>query len=109
MCLRGRSDAVEQTPADAFADSGLVELLALPNGSLPALERSFSIGAPGRGYTCKTYDINLCDATNVRANDVLSSYHAVEKELPVNLGTFGVDVDNIDAITFGPSWSGNKL
>ena len=58
--------ANEPNPADAFADSGLVELLAIDNsGTLLALERSFSIGAPDKGYTGKIYLVRTQGATNV--------------------------------------------
>ena len=87
-------------PSDAFADSGLVELLALDNsGNLLALERSFSIGAPDKGYTGKIFLISLEGEDNVLA----ASGAPVEKKLLVDLkADFGIIPDNIEGMTLGP-------
>ena len=106
--------AVAPDPADAFADSGLVELLAIDNqGTLLALERSFSIGAEDRGYTGKLYLVRTQGATNVIGEDTLPFIEddgelevnvdeTVTKTLLADLGEFGIVVDNIEGMTLGP-------
>ena len=44
-------------PATQFSVNGIVELLPLNNEYLIAMERSFSVGAPGTGNTIKLYDV----------------------------------------------------
>ena len=46
-------------PATAFSVNGLVELLPLDDDHLIAMERSFSVGAPGTGNTIKLYLVSL--------------------------------------------------
>ena len=107
--------ANEPIPADAFADSGLVELLALDNqGTLLALERSFSIGAPEKGYTGKLYLVRTQGATNVIDQDSVPTSVDEDGELDINvdeiavkellldLGDAGIVPDNIEGMTLGP-------
>ncbi|MGF1511633.1 MAG: phytase [Myxococcota bacterium] len=106
--------ANEPSPPDAFADSGLVELIAIDNqGTLLALERSFSIGAPGRGYTGRLYLARTQGATNVidqasiptsieEGELEINVDELVQKELLADLGDFGIVVDNIEGLAFGP-------
>ncbi len=107
--------AAAPIPPDAFADSGLVELLALDNqGTLLALERSFSVGAPDRGYTGKLYLARTQGATNVIGEDSVPTAveddeleinvdELVQKDLIADLGDFGIVVDNIEGLAFGPT------
>ena len=46
-------------PSTHFSVNGLVELLPLNNEFLLAMERSFSVGAPGTGNTIKLYYVSL--------------------------------------------------
>ena len=102
-------------PEGAFADSGLVELLAIDDqGTLLALERSFSVGAEERGYTGKLYLVSTRGATNVIGVDSLpfaeddgevelNVDETVTKTLLADLGAdFGIVVDNIEGMTLGP-------
>ena len=93
-------------PATQFAVNGLVELLPLSTQSLLAMERSFSVGAPGTGNTIKLYDVDLSDADNVNGFDslalLLGSITPVEKTLLLDLDTLGIPLDNIEGMTFGP-------
>ena len=61
------TDPVAQppVPADQFSVNGVVELLPLNNEFLIAMERSFSVGAPGTGNTIKLYSVALPGATDV--------------------------------------------
>ena len=46
-------------PPTQFSVNGIVELLPLNDEFLIAMERSFSVGAPGTGNTIKLYDVAL--------------------------------------------------
>ena len=79
-----------------------------------ALERSFSIGAPERGYTGKLYLVQTQGATNVIGEDAIPVLEEdgeiefdvdapVKKTLLADLGAdFGIVVDNIEGMTLGP-------
>lgn len=99
------TDAIPETPdpADGFADNGLVELLALDDGTLLAMERSFAVGV---GNNIRIYEILTTDAVDVSDRDSLEDTDiaelALEKHLVADLGAdFGIDEDNVEALTFG--------
>ncbi len=106
--------ATPPMPEGAFADSGLVELLAVDNqGTLLALERSFSIGAPDRGYTGQLFLVRTQGATDVEGTAALPTAidageleinvdEIVSKELLLDLGDLGIAVDNVEGMAFGP-------
>ncbi|WP_238241242.1 esterase-like activity of phytase family protein, partial [Methylobacterium isbiliense] len=99
------------TPTGSFATNGLVDLLAIDNGStLLALERSFSTGV---GNAIKLYKVDLSGATDVAglaslptrvANGTiqLDGVTPVRKQLLLDLGTLGITLDNVEGLTFGP-------
>ncbi|HWL34537.1 MAG TPA: esterase-like activity of phytase family protein [Gaiellaceae bacterium] len=93
-------------PATQFAVNGLVELLPLNNQFLLAMERSFSVGAPGTGNTIKLYDVALPGADDVNGFDSLSlllgGIQPVAKTLLLDLDVLGIPLDNIEGMTFGP-------
>ena len=93
-------------PANQFAVNGLVELLPLNNQFLLAMERSFSVGAPGTGNTIKLYDVALPGADDVNGFDSLATLLAgiqpVEKTLLLDLDALGIPLDNVEGMTFGP-------
>ena len=93
-------------PATQFAVNGLVELLPLNNEFLLAMERSFSVGAPGTGNTIKLYDVALPGADDVNGFDSLATLLAglepVEKTLLLDLDALGIPLDNVEGMTFGP-------
>jgi 3-phytase len=85
------------TPADAFANNGLTELLALDDrGTLLALERSFSTGVPGN-------DIRLFIARPDPAGADSSGRVPLRKELVLDLDDLGTTLDNQEGLTFGPN------
>jgi 3-phytase/alkaline phosphatase D len=86
------TDAVAQAPvpAGAFSVNGLVELLPLNNEHVLAMERSFSVGAPGTGNTIKIYDVSL------------TGHGPARKTLLLNLDDLGIPLDNVEGMTFGP-------
>jgi 3-phytase len=65
------------------------ELLPLGDDELIAMERSFSVGAPGTGNKIKLYDVSLRG-------------HVARKRLILNLDDLGIPLDNVEGITFGP-------
>jgi hypothetical protein len=78
-------------PAGAFSVNGVVELLPLGDRHLIAMERSFSVGAPGTGNTIKLYDVALP-----------GDHRPARKTLLLNLDDLGIPLDNVEGLTFGP-------
>lgn len=93
-------------PAGSFAVSGLVELLPLNNEFLLAMERSFSVGAPGTGNTIKLYRVALPGADDVNGvaslAGMLDRVRPAEKTLLLDLDTLGIPLDNVEGMAFGP-------
>jgi 3-phytase/alkaline phosphatase D len=92
-------------PATAFSVNGLVELLPLNNEFLIAMERSFSVGAPGTGNKIKLYEVALPGATNVNGAFSIRDerrVRPVRKTLLLDLDTLGIALDNVEGLTFGP-------
>jgi uncharacterized repeat protein (TIGR01451 family) len=105
--------AVPPNPAGQFSTNGLVDLLAIDDrGTLLALERSFSTGAPGTGNTIKIYEISLQGATDIGPIDSLSSLTPeqlsaiapAQKRLLLNLDDLALPtgLDNVEGLAFGP-------
>lgn len=100
-------------PPTAFSVNGLVELLPLDNaGTMLALERSFSVGAPGLGNTIWLYEIQTQAATDV--SDTFSllgeSFTPVTKRLILNVETdLGIEPDNIEGMAFGPALPDGRI
>lgn len=94
--------AAPPDPPDAFAVTGVVELLDLDADRLLVLERSFSIGA---GHSVRLYEADLRSATDVQAADTLEGANAtpVAKRLVADLGDFLPYVDNVEGMAWGPS------
>ncbi len=91
--------------ADGFRTNGLVELLDLGNGELLALERSFSVGA---GNSVRLFAISTRGASDVRRLRRLDGRRAaairpVGKRLLLDLDSLGLELDNLEGMTFGPS------
>jgi hypothetical protein len=76
-------------PATAFSVNGVVELLPIGHDRLIAMERSFSVGAPGTGNTIKLYEVSLRGSQ-------------ARKKLLLNLDALGIPLDNVEGLTFGP-------
>lgn len=93
-----RTEAVQDapSPASAFANNGLVELLALDDrGTLLALERSFSTGVAGN-------DIRLFLARPDPAGADATGRVPLRKELVLDFDDLGITLDNVEGMTFGP-------
>jgi hypothetical protein len=82
-------------PATAFSVNGVVELLPIGHDRLIAMERSFSVGAPGTGNTIRLYDVTL------------RGWHA-HKRLLLDLDDLGIPLDNVEGLTFGPRLKGGQ-
>ncbi len=107
------TDPVAQPPMPAtqFSVNGLVELLPLDNDSLIAMERSFSVGAPGTGNSIELYEVSLRRATNVNGVDSLQDLDRVRparKKLLLDLDELGIPLDNVEGMTFGPRLRGGR-
>ncbi len=93
-----RTEPVQDAPSptDAFANNGLVEILALDDrGTLLALERSFSTGVAGN-------DIRLFIARPDAAGADASGRTPLRKELALDFDELGITLDNVEGMTFGP-------
>jgi hypothetical protein len=100
-------------PPTQFRVNGLVELLPLDNlGTMLALERSFSVGAPGLGNTIWLYEIQTQRATDVsKKTSLLNQVFApVTKRLILNVeADLGIEPDNIEGMAFGPALPDGRL
>jgi 3-phytase/alkaline phosphatase D len=94
--------AAAPVPADAFATTGLVELLATGDDDLLALERSFSTGV---GNAVSLYGVSTGGADDVSGLASLAGQDVepVTKQLLLDLGTLGVTLDNLEGIAPGPA------
>jgi hypothetical protein len=84
-------------PSTQFSVNGLVELLPLDNAHLIAMERSFSVGAPGTGNTIRLYEVTL----NGKGG-------TARKTLLLDLDELGIPLDNVEGMTFGPRLQGGR-
>ena len=92
-------------PSTVFTVNGLVDLLALNNEFLLAMERSFSVGA---GNTIRIYRLALPGATDVSGvadiHDV-AGLRPARKSLLLQLPSTinGEPLDNVEGMTLGPT------
>ncbi|MBE9212788.1 phytase [Plectonema cf. radiosum LEGE 06105] len=111
--------AVAPDSDNAFRTNGLVELLAIDNnGTLLALERSFTLG---KGNTVKLYEVQTQGALDVSSQDDLFREEALEddgdiippgafeidpavqKRLLVDFADLGITPDNLEGLALGPT------
>ena len=87
------TDPVAQAPVPetAFSVNGVVELLPLDDDTLIAMERSFSVGAPGTGNTIRLYRV-----------DLRGGNRPARKTLLLDLDDLGIPLDNVEGLTSGP-------
>lgn len=112
--------AVAPIPSTQFATNGLVELLAIDNdGTLLAIERSFSVGIGGTGNSIKIFEVRTQGATNVIGLNAIATEvddgeleanldAPVQKELLFDLADLGIPLDNIEGISFGPKMADGR-
>jgi hypothetical protein len=93
-------------PATAFAVNGLVELLPFNTQFMLAMERSFSVGAPGTGNTIELYWLAFPGADDVNGVESLDGnlgrIRPVEKTLLLDLRALGLPLDNVEGMALGP-------
>ncbi|MEM1044702.1 MAG: esterase-like activity of phytase family protein [Pseudomonadota bacterium] len=101
------ADAPER--ADQLQTNGLVELLALEDGTLLAMERSFSAG---RGNVIRLFHVDMAGATDVSGLESLRDQPVtpVSKTpiLTLRAGDPTDRIDNVEAMTFGPVVDGKR-
>ncbi|MEM6973194.1 MAG: esterase-like activity of phytase family protein [Pseudomonadota bacterium] len=88
-------------PAWNYTDSGLVELLARPDGALLALERSFSAGSPGVGFTVRLFHVDPTPATAIDQTGAAAAT-PMAKTLLLDFADLGIAPDNLEALATGP-------
>lgn len=110
------ADPVAVAPVgNNFSVSGLVDLLPLDDrGTLLALERSFTVGAPGTGNSIKLYEITLDGATDISSIEslnalspqALAGIRPVQKRLILDFDRLNLPtgLDNVEGMTFGPTF-----
>jgi len=92
------------------AMNGLSEMIALENGLILAVERSFAEGA---GNTIKLFMIDLASATEV--SDIPTLTESSERIIPVrktevlDLNGLGLKPDNIEAMAIGKARDGSEI
>ena len=89
-------------PPGLFRTNGLVELLALDDAELLAVERAFAVGV---GNSIRLYQASLRDATNVAGvADIrrLPEVRPMAKRLLLDLDVLGIRLENTEGVTFGP-------
>ena len=91
-------------PATQFSVNGLVELLPFNTQFMLAMERSFSVGAPGTGNTIKLYSVGVPGADNVNGLDSIAGFsgRATTKSLLLDLRSLGIPLDNVEGMAIGP-------
>lgn len=98
-----RLDPIRGQPVDAsaFRVNGLVDLLALSDRTLLALERQFVTGV---GIQARLYRVELDGATEVSGRDGLLDPGIVPaaKRLLLDFADLGVYLDNLEGIALGP-------
>lgn len=84
-----------------YQTNGLVEMLALDEHGLLALERSYALTV---GNDVRLYLVDLDSGTNVSdASDLREGrYQPLAKSLLINLKLLGIPVDNVEGMTWGP-------
>ncbi len=82
---------------DNSGRSGLTDLVALPKGTLLALERSFAFASPI--FLTRIFEVDPCEATNIAAVPSLigATYTPATKEL-----LYSGDHANLEGLTLGP-------
>jgi hypothetical protein len=92
-----------------YNDNGLADMLALDDNTLLTVERSFALGT---GTEINFYSASLGGATDVKGLNSLKNAEvkplAKQHVLKIGEGDFGLDIDNIESVTFGPEIGGKR-
>ena len=89
---------VPEIPVEEETDSSELEFI----GEV-SFETGFTFGDTGVGNNLRLYEIDLSDAPDISGVDSLgeTDIAPVEKELLLDFGDLGIDLDNSEAISFG--------
>lgn len=99
----------EPSPPTAYADNGLVELVALDEGrTWIAMERSYAFGV---GNTVRLFEVSAAGATDVLGRPALAGGPAtpnaattpLAKRLVADVAALGIRPDNLEGMTWGPT------
>jgi hypothetical protein len=92
------------SPATTAERSGLVDLVALPDGRLISLERSLAFTGPIPSFQNRIYEIDLSSATDVSSFDALAgaTYQAASKRLLWSGAVAGPLGMNMEGLALGP-------
>jgi hypothetical protein len=98
-------DAIPAAPGPGkAADNGVSEILAVSRHTLLVLERSAVQDAEGayRNYV-RVYEMDTAGASDVRGVASLAGagYRPAAKRLLLDLGTLGIRIDNLEALSWG--------
>lgn len=100
---------VPSTEEPNYNDNGLSELLALDEGRIIAVERTF---ASGYGNEIAFYVAAFDGADNIAGVETISGTDVVPMDkqhwFTIGEGDFGLDIDNIESIAWGPQIEGNR-
>lgn len=92
-----------------YNDNGLSEIMTIDDTHLLAVERSFGSGI---GNEINLYVVDLAGATDIRGTETIGDMAVtpVGKQhlLKLGEGDFGLDIDNIEAVSFGPEIGGKR-
>lgn len=88
-------------------DNGMSEFMLLDADTFLTMERSFALGY---GNEINFYTARLAGATDVSGQAVIKGTGAApmakEKVMQIREGDFGLDIDNIECLTWGPTVDG---
>lgn len=97
------------TTAPFYNDNGLSDTLALDGNTVLTVERSFALGI---GTEINFYATSFAGATDVKGMNSLKGAEikplAKQHVLKIGEGDFGLDIDNIESVTFGPEIGGKR-
>ena len=97
------------TAEPSYNDNGVSDMMALEDGRFITVERSFAAGV---GNQIKLFVMSVDGASDIigqESIDGIKPTPVTKLELAtIGEGHFGLDIDNIEAITFGPEIDGVK-
>jgi hypothetical protein len=96
------------TAEPPFNDNGISEILALDEGTFLVMERSFAAGV---GNEIKLFVASLEGATDFNGQATIPDGAVPMANtllLTIGEGDFGLDIDNVEAVTFGPEIGGKR-
>lgn len=99
----------KSTTEPNYNDNGVSELMALDATHLLAMERSFGTGI---GNEINLYVVDIAGATDVAGKDTIQGQTvtpvAKQHVLKLGEGDFGLNIDNVEAVSWGPEIAGKR-